>query len=106
MEAFDFVRQVDALKAAFDKYGLKAPTAHAIMIEDAGVKTPDGLLSVPPPEETFAAANALGVEVVIDPFVAPDRWATLDDVKRNADKLNERAAQAQGVRPQGRLPQP
>ncbi len=94
VEAFDFVRQVDALKAAFDKYGLKAPTAHAIMIEDAGVKTPDGLLSVPPPEETFAAANALGVEVVIDPFVAPDRWATLDDVKRNADKLNERAAQA------------
>ncbi len=96
VEAFDFVRRVDELKASFDKYGLTAPTAHAIMIEDAGVETPDGLLTVPPPEETFAAANALGVQVVIDPFVAPDRWATLDDVKRNADRLNERAAQAAG----------
>ncbi|WP_175047933.1 sugar phosphate isomerase/epimerase family protein [Microlunatus speluncae] len=94
VEAFDFVRRVDELKASFDKYGLKAPTAHAIMIEDAGVETPDGLLTVPPPEETFAAAKALGVQVVIDPFVAPDRWATADDVKRNADRLNERAAQA------------
>lgn len=94
VEAFDFVRRADALKESFAKYGLSAPTAHAIMIEDAGVATPDGLLTVPPPEETFAAANNLGVQVVIDPFVAPDRWATLEDVQRNAAKLNERAAQA------------
>ena len=56
--------------------------------------TPDGLLSVPPAEETFAAAKELGVQVVIDPFVAPDRWATMDDVQRNADRLNERAGEA------------
>lgn len=94
VEAFDFVRRVDTLKASFDKYGLSAPTGHAILIEDAGVQTPDGLLTVPPPEETFAAAKELGVGVVIDPFVAPDRWTTADDVKRNADRLNERAEQA------------
>ncbi len=56
--------------------------------------TPDGLLTVPPAEETFAAAKTLGVQVVIDPFVAPDRWATSADVQRNADRLNARAAQA------------
>lgn len=94
VEAFDFVRRVDELKAAFEKYELTSPTAHAIIIEDAGVQTPDGLLSVPPADETFEAAKALGVATVIDPFVGPPRWQTLDDVKRNADKLNERAAQA------------
>ncbi len=94
VEAFDFVRRADALKASFDAHGLSSPTAHAILIEDEGVATPDGLLSVPPVEETFAAAKALGVQVVIDPFVAPDRWETLADVQRNADRLNARAAQA------------
>lgn len=94
VEAFDFVRRAEELKAAFEKHGLSAPTAHAILIEDEGVATPDGLLSVPPAEETFAAAQALGVQVVIDPFVAPDRWATLEDVQRNADRLNARAEQA------------
>lgn len=94
VEAFDFVRRADALKASFEKYGLRSPTAHALLLEDAGVATPDGLLTVPPAEETFAAANTLGIEVVIDPFVAPDRWATADDVKRNAERLNERAGQA------------
>lgn len=94
VEAFDFVRRVDALKESFDRYGLSSPTGHAILIEDEGVKTPDGLLTVPPAEEAFAAAKTLGIEVVIDPFVAPSRWATQADVERNADRLNARAAQA------------
>jgi sugar phosphate isomerase/epimerase len=95
VEAFDFVRRADALKASFDSYGLAAPTAHAILIEEEGVATPDGLLSVPPAEETFAAAVTLGAQVVIDPFVAPDRWTTLADVQRSAERLNARAAQAE-----------
>lgn len=94
VEAFDFVRRADELKESFAKHGLSAPTAHAILIEEEGVATPDGLLTVPPAEETFAAAQKLGVKVVIDPFVAPDRWATLEDVQRNAQRLNARAAQA------------
>jgi sugar phosphate isomerase/epimerase len=94
VEAFDFVRRADALKASFDAYDLTAPTAHAILIEDEGVTTPDGLLTVPPAEETFAAAVTLGAQVVIDPYVAPERWTTLADVQRNADRLNARAIQA------------
>jgi sugar phosphate isomerase/epimerase len=94
VEAFDFVRRPEELSAAFERYGLRTPTAHAILIEEEGIATPDGLLSVPPIEETFAAASALGVKVVIDPFVAPDRWTSLEDVQRNADRLNARAAKA------------
>ncbi|OYO17702.1 hypothetical protein CGZ94_02105 [Enemella evansiae] len=95
VEAFDFVRQTDALKTAFDRHGLAAPTAHAIMIED-DVVTPDGLLTVPPLEDTFAAAKELGVEVLIDPFVPTEHWASRADVQRNADKLNAVAAEAAG----------
>lgn len=94
VEAFDFVRRADELKASFDKYGLSSPTGHAILIEDEGVTTPDGLLTVPPIEETFAAAKKLGIGVVIDPYVGPEKWQTLEQVQATADRLNERAAQA------------
>ena len=93
VEAFDFVRRADALKESFDRYGLSSPTAHSILIEEE-VKTPDGLLSVPPVEDTFAAAKKLGVKVVFDPFVPPDKWASRADVQRNADRLNAVAQQA------------
>ncbi|HEY0240648.1 MAG TPA: sugar phosphate isomerase/epimerase [Friedmanniella sp.] len=93
VEAFDFVRRADALKTSFERYGLRAPTAHAVLIEKE-VTTPDGLLTVPPVEDVFAAAKALGVQVVIDPYVPQDHWQTLADVQRNAERLNAVAAQA------------
>ncbi|MBA8796009.1 sugar phosphate isomerase/epimerase [Friedmanniella endophytica] len=94
VEAFDFVRRVPELKASFEKYGLSSPTGHAILVEDAGVETPDGLLSVPPAEETFKAAAELGVGVVIDPFVPPAKWQTREQVEATASKLNSRAKEA------------
>jgi hypothetical protein len=48
VEAFDFVRRAEALRESLDRYGLSSPTAHAILIEEEGVTTPDGLLPVPP----------------------------------------------------------
>lgn len=35
--------------------------------------------------------------MVIDPFVAPERWNTLSDVQRTADRLNTRAREAADV---------
>jgi sugar phosphate isomerase/epimerase len=93
VEAFDFVRRADALKASFDRYGLSSPTAHAVLIEKEA-NTPDGLLTRPPAEEVFAAAQTLGVQVVIDPYVPLEHWQTLEDVQRNADRLNEASAKA------------
>lgn len=93
VEAFDFVRRPAELKASLDRYGLSSPTGHAILIEE-DVATPDGLLTVPPAEETFEAAAALGLEIVIDPYLAPPRWTDRDTILRSAERLNERAAQA------------
>jgi sugar phosphate isomerase/epimerase len=93
VEAFDFVRRADALKTSFARHGLSAPTGHAILIEE-DVATPDGLLTVPSPDEVFSAAAELGMSIVIDPFVAPGKWESADDVKRSAERLQERAEQA------------
>jgi sugar phosphate isomerase/epimerase len=90
VEAFNFPPRVDEYKAAFEKYGLSAPTAHAVLIE-TDVDTPDKLLSVPTPEATFEAARTLGIQTVIDPFVPPAKWQSRDDVLRSADVLNERS---------------
>ena len=105
VEAFDFVRRADALEGILRPYGLTAPTGHAILIEDGGRgyagRSADGAAG----RGDLRRRRQLGVEVVIDPFVAPDRWTTLEDVQRNAERLNARAAQAEefGLR---RLPQP
>lgn len=93
VEAFDFVRRADQLKQSFAQHGLSAPTGHAILIEE-NATTPDGILTVPTVEETFQAAVTLGIETVIDPYVGPAGWATLDAVRRTAARLNERAHQA------------
>jgi sugar phosphate isomerase/epimerase len=94
VEAFDFVRRADALAESFQRHDLTAPTGHAFLIEEEGISSPDGLLSVPPAAEVFAAAKTLGVDVVIDPFVPPNHWQGLNDIQRNADRLNARAAEA------------
>lgn len=93
VEAFDFVRRADELEQSFARHGLSAPTGHAILI-DEDATTPDGILTAPTAEETFQAAVTLGIATVIDPFVGPAAWATIDDVRRTAARLNERAHQA------------
>ena len=40
------------------------------------------------------AAQALGIQTVIDPYVAPERWQSADDVAAIAEQLNEAAAVA------------
>ena len=40
VEAFDFVRRADDLKASFDKHGLRHRPRTPILIEDEGVATP------------------------------------------------------------------
>jgi sugar phosphate isomerase/epimerase len=94
IEAFDFVRRPAELRAAFDRHGLSAPTGHAFLVSKE-VRRADGTVTqVPPHEETFAAAQQLGLETVIDPFVAPERWTSVEDVQETARRLNEAAAAA------------
>jgi sugar phosphate isomerase/epimerase len=95
VEAFDFVDRPDQLKAALDRYGLRSPTGHANLMEQSDlVCAADGGLPVPSLADTFAAAAALGVKLLIHPFLPRERWVTRADVQRNAERLNEVADQA------------
>jgi sugar phosphate isomerase/epimerase len=94
VEAFDFVGRAPELKAEFDKHGITARTGHAIFLSET-VATPDGILGdIPTHDVTFAAARELGLDVVIDPFVPADRWATREGVEDIAARLNAAAEEA------------
>ena len=95
VEAFDFVRRPDEIRAALDAAGLASPTGHAPLLSDE-LWTPDGSIPTPKPEVVFEAAAKIGMTTVIDPFVAPDRWQTEDGVKDIADRLNAAAEVAAG----------
>jgi sugar phosphate isomerase/epimerase len=87
VEAFDFVRRPDEIRAALDASGLVSPTGHAPLLSDE-LWTPDGSIPTPAPEVVFEAAAKVGLKTVIDPFVTPERWFTLEGVTDIADRLN------------------
>jgi sugar phosphate isomerase/epimerase len=81
VEPFAFLSFGDTLREGLAEAGLTAPTTHQGFI--------GGDL-----DEVFAAAQALGSQTVIDPYVAPERWQSADDVAAIAEQLNEAAAVA------------
>jgi sugar phosphate isomerase/epimerase len=87
VEPFAFLSFGDALRDGLAEAGLTAPTTH------------QGFLSGDL-DETFAAAQDLGIQTVIDPYVAPERWQTAADVAAIAEQLNAAAevAARYGVR--------
>lgn len=90
VEAFDFVRRPDEIRAALDASGLDSPTGHAPLLSDE-LWTPDGSIPTPAPEVVFEAAAKIGMTTVIDPFVDPARWLTADGVADIAERLNRAA---------------
>ena len=105
VEAFGFVSRADELAEAFARHGISSPTGHASLA--SGTENPfDSSIAVPTPEEVFAAAKKLGMTTVFDPFVAPDRWETLEEITKTAEALNAAAAIGAGYGITGRLPQP
>lgn len=95
VEAFDFVRRPDEIRVALDAAGLASPTGHAPLLSDE-LWTPDGSIPTPAPEVVFEAAAKVGLKTVIDPFVAPERWFTLEGVTDIAERLNTLAETAAG----------
>jgi sugar phosphate isomerase/epimerase len=95
VEAFDFVRRPDEVRAALDAAGLASPTGHAPLLSDE-LWTPDGSIPTPAPEVVFEAAAKIGMTTVIDPYVPVDRWLTLEGVTDIADRLNRAAEVAAG----------
>jgi sugar phosphate isomerase/epimerase len=97
VEAFGFVDRADALAEAFARHGLSSPTGHASLASD--VENPFTKLDAPSNEQVFAAAATLGMTTVFDPFVAPDRWETVEEITKTAERLNAAAitAAAHGI---------
>lgn len=83
VEPYNFAATAEPLAAALSANGLTAPSGHA------------PLLSADQ-DEIFAAAEALGIGTVIDPFIPEERWQSLADVERTAQALNAAAAKAAG----------
>jgi sugar phosphate isomerase/epimerase len=82
VEPFGLLEFADQLAIALPRHGLSAPTTHTALLgndEDAN----------------FAAAKALGVQVVIDPYITQPHWTTEDSIKRTAEALNLAAHKAQ-----------
>ena len=96
VEAFDFVGRPAEIRAALDASGLASLTGHAPLLTDE-LWTPDGSIATPAPEVVFDAAVQLGMQTVIDPFVAPERWLTEEGVADIADRLNALVDVAAGL---------
>ena len=79
--------------------GSRAPTAHAPFLSDT-IEFEGHTIALPPAEELFEAACALGIEILFDPMVTASRWVSGDDVARTAERLNSAAetAAALGLR--------
>ncbi|GAA2007383.1 sugar phosphate isomerase/epimerase [Nakamurella flavida] len=104
VEVFDFVDRAPELAEALSRAGLRARTGHASLLsEGLGFDDPalaDAQAGPPGQDRVFTAARTLGLEIVIDPFVAADRWLDEDAVLATARRLNDAAGKAadQGLR--------
>jgi sugar phosphate isomerase/epimerase len=78
VEPFDLVRFGDELASSMRRNGLRAETAHVdVLATDPG--------------QVADAAALTGIGTVVQPWTDPERWTTLDDVRRVAQDLNEAA---------------
>lgn len=92
VEVFGFVDGADDLAAALQRHGLSSPTGHASLASKA--ENPFAALGASSADAVFAAATKLGITTVFDPFVAPDRWETREEITKTATLLNAAAAAA------------
>jgi sugar phosphate isomerase/epimerase len=96
VEAFGFTDRVEALASAFARHGITSPTGHASLASPS--ENPfDTSITAPEMSAVFDAAARLGMATVIDPFTAPERWTSLDEISKTADALNAAAAKAAEV---------
>ncbi|QKJ18166.1 sugar phosphate isomerase/epimerase family protein [Microbacterium hominis] len=93
VEPFSIFDRTMEVIPALRRHGLSVPTGHAPFLSDE-IEYQGTMVPLPPQAMTFQAAQALGIEVLIDPMVPAGRWRAADEVARTADRLNAAAAQA------------
>ncbi|MCQ8187862.1 sugar phosphate isomerase/epimerase family protein [Streptomyces rugosispiralis] len=92
VEVFNFVHRAQELSEALGRHGLSARTGHANFLSPELAREHGA--TVHSLDETFAAAEQLGLELVIDPFVPAARWGDEQEIARTAALLNEAAGVA------------
>jgi sugar phosphate isomerase/epimerase len=93
VEAFNFVDRAAELAEAFARHGLAAKTGHATFLSDER-RRGDTVIPTPPEKDVFEAAQTLGLDILIDAFVSPDRWLDEEQVAATANRLNQVAERA------------
>lgn len=76
VEPFGLADSAAVLAEPLRRHGLAAPTAHASLL-DADL------------DAVRRAAELTGTRLVVEPYQPAERWATLDDVERIAEGLND-----------------
>jgi sugar phosphate isomerase/epimerase len=84
VEPFLFATDTDRHAAAYERNGLHAPSGH------------EELLGTDQ-DRIFDAAARLGIGMVIDNFLNPSGWDSVDDIARIADQLNRAAERGRGL---------
>ena len=78
VEAFNFVGRAAELAEAFTRHGLAAKTGHATFLRRAAARRHCDTHA--PEKDVFEAAQTLGLDILIDAFVSPDRWLDQEQV--------------------------
>lgn len=94
VETFDFVTRAPELVESLGRHGLQARTGHAPLLSEQIRGVGEEMVAAPAQADVFAAAQTLGLQVVIDPYVAPERWLDEDEVAATADLANQAAKRA------------
>ncbi len=96
VELYDFVGRADQFATALEANGLEAPSGHTFIVSESFIN-PDGsgtTVPVPSWEETFDAAEKLGMHMVIEPYTAPELWEDPKEIEHIANRLNAAAKEA------------
>ncbi len=77
VEPYEFVALANKYESAFAAAGVTAPSGHSSIIDSDDA------------QGVFDAAAQLGIGAVIDPFIPRERWQTVSDIARIAERANE-----------------
>lgn len=93
VEPFSIFDRTVEMIPVLRRHGLSAPTGHAPFLSDE-IEYQGRTVPLPPLSVTVQAANAYGLEVLIDPMVPAARWRSADEIARTADRLNAAGEEA------------
>lgn len=96
VEPYDFVRRAGRIARALKENGLVAPSGHAFVVMESFVN-PDGSSTDnenPTWDETFDAAEILGMSTIIEPYTEPALWSDRAAVDHIAARLNAASKEA------------